>query len=126
MSGSYPGPSTRLGGMTSRVERIAENEVAFREGNERMHAWPERTEASSTKRFMFLCECGNPDCGGRMWLTNAEYEGVRADEMRFAVLVGHVVPDAERVLKEHEGYLVVEKNADVRAIVEQTYGPRKR
>src|SRR5215216_260481 len=52
---------------------------------------------------------------------------IRADEMRFAVLVGHVFPEAERVLSEHDGrYLVVEKIEDVRGIVEQQYGPRTR
>ena len=76
---------------------------------------------------MCLCECGNPDCDGRIWLTRAEYESVRVDEMRFAVLVGHVFPETERVLSEHDGrYLVVEKIEDVRGIVEQQYGSRTR
>jgi hypothetical protein len=112
--------------VASRVERIALNEAAFREGNERMHAWPERQDASPGERFVFLCECGDADCRGRIQLTRPEYEAVRADEMRFAVLVGHVFPDAERVLHEHDRYLVVEKHEDVRAILDETYGPRTR
>jgi hypothetical protein len=109
----------------SRNERIAWNEALFRAGNERMHAFVERTEDSSTERYMCLCECGDLGCKGRVWLTSAEYEAIRVDEMRFAVLVGHVFPETERVVSEHDGrYLVVEKTEEVRAVLERTHGPR--
>jgi hypothetical protein len=112
--------------MVSRLERIALNEAAFRAANERMHAWAERHEGPATERHMCLCECGDPECDGRLWLTSAEYEAIRLDEMRFAVLVGHVFPEAETVLSENDGrYLVVEKSEEVRAVVEREYGPRR-
>jgi hypothetical protein len=105
-------------------ERIAWNEALFRVANERMHAFVERAE-EPTERHMCLCECGDLDCKGRLWLTRAEYEAIRVDEMRFAVLVGHVFPEAERVVGEHDGrYLVVEKTEEVRAVLERTHGPR--
>jgi hypothetical protein len=45
--------------------------------------------------------------------------------MRFAVLVGHVMPEVERVVSEHDGrYVVVEKREEVRAIAEDRFGPR--
>jgi hypothetical protein len=54
-----------------------------------------------------------------------EYEAIRSDEMRFAVLVGHVMPEVERVVSEHDGrYVVVEKREEVRAIAEDRFGPR--
>jgi hypothetical protein len=53
-----------------------------------------------------------------MRLTRAEYESVRSEPARFAVLPGHVFSEAERVIEEHDGYLIVEKNEDVRGIVE--------
>jgi hypothetical protein len=54
-------------------------------------------------------------------LFRAENErGVRAHPARFIVLPGHVFFEAERVIEEHDGYLVVEKNEDVRAVVERT------
>ncbi len=112
--------------MASDVERIARNEAVAREGNGRMHAWPERREQAPAERSVFLCECGNEGCRGRIWLTEAEYEAVRADEMRFAVLVGHDLPEAERVVKDHGRYVLVEKDEELRTAVEQTYGPRKR
>jgi hypothetical protein len=106
-------------------ERIAWNEALFRAANERMHAWSERGEDPPSERHMCLCECGDLDCKGRLWLTSAEYEAIRADELRFAVLAGHVFPEVERVVSEHDGrYLVVEKTEGVRAILERTHGPR--
>jgi hypothetical protein len=105
--------------------RIAWNEALFRAANERMHAWSEREEKSASERHMCFCECGDLECKGRLWLTTAEYETIRADELRFAVLVGHVFPEIERVVSEHDGrYLVVEKTEGVRAILERTHGPR--
>jgi hypothetical protein len=59
-----------------------------------------------------------------MRLTRAEYESVRSEPARFAVLPGHVFSEAERVIEEHDGYLIVEKNEDVRGIVEET-DPRR-
>ena len=58
------------------------------------------------------------------WLTGPEYEAVRADSARFVVAPGHVFPSAERVVEEHEGYQIVQKDEDVRHIVEQL-DPRK-
>jgi len=59
-----------------------------------------------------------------MRLTRPEYEAVRSEPTRFAVLPGHVFSRAERVVEEHDGYLTVEKNEDVRGIVEET-DPRR-
>jgi len=44
---------------------------------------------------------------------------LRADPARFAVLPGHEVADVERVVERRDGYLVVQKNEDVRPIVER-------
>jgi hypothetical protein len=112
--------------MASSVERIALNEAAFREGNERMFAWPERHDAPTTERHSCLCECGDTGCDGVIWMTAEEYDAIHADEMRFAVLVGHVFPDAERVVEQTPDgrYLVVEKNDEARAILADKYGPR--
>jgi hypothetical protein len=111
--------------MVSHLDRVATNEAAFREANERMHAWPERQHEPPTAQHKFLCECGDSQCEGRLSLTRAEYEAIRADDLRFAVLVGHVFPEAERVVSEHDGrYLVVEKSEEVRAVVDRTYGSR--
>ena len=110
--------------MESRNARIAENEALFRAINERMTAWPERRAAPATEKLGFYCECGDPTCFERICLTGPEYELVREDPGHFAVVAGHVFPEAERVVEEHEGYVVVQKNEDVRGLVERA-DPRR-
>jgi hypothetical protein len=110
--------------VTLRMERIAENEAAFRAANDRIRAWPENEEASATQGILFLCECGDSQCFDRVTLSRSEYEAVRADSAHFALLPGHEVPEAERVVEVHDGFVVVEKSDDVRDIVEDT-DPRR-
>jgi len=110
--------------MEGRVARIAENEAAFRVVNERMSEWPEHQQAPGTEPIPFVCECGDLKCFERVFLTMPEYEAVRADSRRFAVTPGHELPDLERVVDRHPGYLVVEKNEAARDIVEAT-DPRR-
>ena len=106
--------------MASRQERIAEIEVLFRAGNERMMAWPENQErAALAEPVVLLCECGRRRCPARVELTGPEYEAVRADPARFIVAHGHEFPEAEDVVEEHEGYVVVRKHDEVRALVER-------
>ncbi len=112
-----------------RNERIADNETLFRAANERMAKWPEVEQAATRGEMVaFLCECGYIDCSERVELTGDEYEAVRANSARFAVLPGHELPEAERVVDDHGSYLVVEKHEDVRDIVEATdpRAPRSR
>jgi hypothetical protein len=87
--------------MTRPGERIAENEALFREMNEPMAAWQERREAP-TETHLYFCECGERSCYERVALTIADYEALRADPAHF-----------------RDGYLVAEKNEDVRPIVER-------
>ena len=106
--------------MASRQERIAEIEVLFRAGNERMMAWPENQErAALGERVTLLCECGRRRCPARVALTGAEYEAVRDDPSRFVIAHGHEFLEAEDVVEEHDGYVVVRKHDEVRALVER-------
>ncbi len=112
--------------MTSRYERVARNEARFRETNERVAAWSERAGTFPAETIEFYCECGDSTCFERLSLTRAQYEAVRAGSDRFAVLMGHVVPGAERVVEDHGSYVVVRKASDLRRIVEQTDPRRER
>ena len=96
----------------------------FREGNERMRAWPENQDAPPTEKLVFLYECADQNCRDHVSLTVPEYEAVRADPMHFAIVLGHERPDAERVVERSEGYAVIEKHENVRGIVEHT-DPRR-
>jgi hypothetical protein len=97
-----------------RKDRLARNEVVFREVNERIEklvregAWfdPSARQAESLE---VLCECGNADCGTPLTVTLSEYERVRSEPTQFLVVPGHVIRDIEKVVGAGAGYEVVEK-----------------
>lgn len=99
-----------------RAERLADNEALFRAANERMSRWPE--QHSDDEREPYFCECANRECREKVYLTRAEYERVRANPMHFFIVPGHEVPDVERIIDQYEGWLVIEKNSEVRDQVE--------
>jgi hypothetical protein len=97
---------------------MAANEALFRAMNDRMAEWEERQEAPLEKHI-FFCECASRTCHERVCLTIPEYAAVRESPVRFAVLPEHVFAGLERVVEEHEGYVVVEKHERFRHVVEQ-------
>ena len=68
--------------MSVRLERLASNQVVFRELNERLlellDASPGPTE--------FLCECSDPECTDPVLLTILEYERIRSRSNQFVVI----------------------------------------
>jgi hypothetical protein len=106
--------------MPTRNERIAEVEVLFRAGNDRMFAWEESQErVAQGESLTFFCECGDRRCRQRVLVPGPEYVSVRSDTARFLIAPGHHFPEAEDVVEEHAGYVVVQKHEDVRDLVER-------
>jgi hypothetical protein len=103
-----------------RTTGIADNQSMFRMVNERVTSWPERQAAPSAERLMFYCECADPKCFERVFLTAGEYEAIRAESTHFVVVEGYLFPEAERVVAERNGHQVVEKNDDLRGGLERT------
>ena len=93
---------------TERQKRVADNESTFRDVNERIEETHERYGAEGPQEF--LCECGTTECSERVHLTLAEYEALRANPLRFAIVPGHEIPEVERVVEEHERFTVIEKH----------------
>ena len=91
-----------------RKQRIAENEASFREINERLNQGL-RQLPDNPERLEFICECGLQTCEQHVLLSQREYEQVRLDSRRFAVVPGHVIPDTERVVSSSDRFDVVEK-----------------
>jgi hypothetical protein len=91
-----------------RADRAARNEALFRRVNERLEELNE-SFASVTEHGEFVCECADAGCVERIELTLSAYEAVRKVPTRFVVKPRHVLPGNERVIEEHEGYVVVEK-----------------
>ena len=88
-----------------RLERLALNQVVFREANEHLlellGASPGTTE--------FLCECSNPECTDAVPLTLLDYERVRSRSNQFVIVPGHEIPEIEEVTSASDGYFVVRK-----------------
>ena len=93
----------------ARRDRIARNEVLFREVNERIRDLGADDRAGTV---LCLCECGAIDCSAELTMTPQEYAQVRADPLTFAVLPGHVMPDVEDVVEAADRFLVVRKHEE--------------
>ena len=101
-------------------QRVAMNEATFRTVNEGM-----KDGQDASGLLSFVCECGRLHCTRIIQLTRAEYEAVRGNPRRFAVVAGHELPEVEEAVERHDRYLVVEKRGDpVAEIVEHT-DPRR-
>ena len=102
--------------MTTRADRLAKNEAAFRAANEKVKEVTEAFGYLSDERFDFLCECADMQCTEPVQLTLGEYEEIRRDPSWFFVRCGHEVEDetVEVVVVRRENCYVVEKrNTDV-------------
>ena len=104
---------------SQRTVHIAEEQAMFRTVNERIAAWPEIQAMPADAAIMRYCECADPHCFERIHLTAQEYGMIRADSTRFCVVIGHVFPEAEHVIAAPDGYDVVEKNDDLRGLLER-------
>lgn len=106
---------------TPSERRKIENEVVFREYNERIKkgfdelkkiAREDKQEEFVKEHdipLSFYCECCDNDCKERIKLTQSFYTDIHKHRDRFIVLCGHESLDIERVLSTHEQYCVVEK-----------------
>ena len=102
--------------MDRRKQRIAENEVRFRDINDRLRSGVEGL-IDPAERIDYVCECGDTGCADSLALTAADYESVRGDPRQFAVRPGHEIPDVESVVARHERYVVVRKHRETAPLV---------
>ena len=110
-----------------RQERQARNEALVREVNERIEQVNQSAEeggrADQETSFEFLCECGRGDgaeltCVEHFEMTLREYEELRSQDDRFAVVPGHENLELEEVVRRTEQYLVVDKRPAAEPFVE--------
>lgn len=99
-------------------QRVAMNEASFRKVNEGI------ASGSDVDPLSFICECGRLGCNSLIELPRSEYEAIRADPRRFALVPGHEIPEAERVVERREGYAVVEKTTSAGEVALHT-DPRR-
>ena len=91
----------------------AQDQALWREVNERLKELNEAFEHVA-RDSEFLCECANRTCMEHITMSVDEYERVRRVPTHFLVLPGeeHIFGAIERVVEEHDGYVVVEKFGD--------------
>jgi hypothetical protein len=109
--------------MEERERRIGENEALFRQINDKVESLNRSLAALST-RMAVVCECGRQECLERIDLGIEEYEHVRLDPTCFIVKPGHVFPDVEDVVEEHDGYWIVRKHEGGPAQLARATDPR--
>ena len=104
-----------------QFERQARNEALLRTINDRIAALDEAATswAGPEQTFSFECECGKVDgCDAHVVMTLAEYERVRSQRDRFAVLPGHQTAEIEQIVERSEHFLIVDKRDEVEPLVE--------
>ena len=92
--------------MTTRADRLVENEKAFRMANERLL----EAVGDGSSSLPFLCECADDTCLDRVDLDLEAYRGIRSDSSLFFRVPGHMDAPGERVVAAHPGYEVIEKD----------------
>lgn len=96
--------------MSVSLERLARNQVVFREVNERLREMLD----DSADTVDFLCECSDVECIETVVLDVSEYERVRSKSKQFVIAPGHETVEVERVTWESDRYFMVEKTEGAR------------
>ena len=97
--------------------RKTHNETLFREANEEIR----RTQVDldlPDRAVPFLCECDDEACRTVVRLTPDQYEHIRTNARHFLIADGHATDG--RVVAEHKGYVVSEKEGRAAEIAEAT------
>jgi hypothetical protein len=96
-----------------------------REVNEQISSLNYDLGISGDDGMKVLCECVHANCTGRIEMTVSDYETVRRFPTRFFVKAGHELAEAERIVTESDGYVVIETtgSSGLRAVASD---PRRR
>jgi hypothetical protein len=91
------------------AERVARNDVIFREANEGIQS--AAREYSIDGSLPFICECPVPTCHEIVRLDLAAYEAIRAVPTHFLNAPGHyeAAEGWARLVESRDGYDLVEK-----------------
>lgn len=104
-----------------REVRAARNQALFRVVNEKLKDINAAFE-DVVGSHAIACECADLQCIDTLEIARREYEEIRANPRHFAVRAGHVYPDVEIVVRESDGYVVVEKIGKAGEVAEAAEG----
>ena len=92
-----------------RLARAEKNEQAHKEHNERRARIEEQAGVPQNDPVPFVCECDDPACSQAVVLRLDEYEQAVKPPDQFVVRPGHEDPSVERIVEQHDGYVIVSK-----------------
>lgn len=93
--------------MPTRATRRVQNQLRFREANERLHDAVE--EMAPHQAVPFLCECANEDCLGTVELTLDQWEQVASTPNEYVMEAGHQRSEGEEVVGSVGQYDIARK-----------------
>jgi hypothetical protein len=93
-----------------RAQRVEQNERLFAVFNEAVRHVDAMLELDAPSEH-YLCECSFQGCTQRIALTPAEYAEARSMPTRFFMIAGHRDPAHERIVRETDRYVLVEKTS---------------
>ena len=107
--------------MDERERRVGQNEVLFRDVNERIEQVQKGQGLAG--HFDFLCECGDKSCIKQVSMTLVEYESMRSEPTHFVVLPGHELLEIESIVHARDRFSVVRKQEEA-ALFAERHDPR--
>ena len=106
--------------MDERERRLGMNEAVFREVNERVQEIHQKL-GTDAETMAIICECGAVSCTERITVPVRDYERARSNPLHFLLQVGHEDPLVERMIENHETFVIVEKEGmEVEKVAEAT------
>src|SRR3712207_4660758 len=108
-----------------RERRVGHNQALFRQLNDRIEEL-NASFATVSEVFEVVCECGRSDCMEQITVAPDVYERVRAQPAWFIMRPGHEAEDVERVIEEHNEFVVVMKHAGAPQRLAEDTDPRQR
>ena len=94
--------------MDEQAQRVAENEILFRQVNEHVVAGGRRPAES----FEILCECADTSCMDHVRVTTESYERARGQATDFLLKPDHGKPEFETVMENHDEFVLVRKTRE--------------
>lgn len=103
------------------LQRLAENEVIFRNHNEAVQKGLDEVKKIAVEEgqqylvkkveepLHFYCECADENCRKRIRIILKEYKKLHDNRSRFIVIPGHNVLGLEKIVRRKAEYWVVEK-----------------
>jgi hypothetical protein len=104
-------------GAVTRESRLGQNEVFFRELNEKLEQRA-LDRVGGDACFEIVCECDREECTERIAISVAAYEAVRRASADFIVVPGHADASVEWTRARTSRYEVVTKLGEAALVAE--------